>query len=162
MEIIYLTKYKQYKENGVGNLYNAFGPPRGLSEAEIVQFEQEMNNGLPFPQAYREYLFLGGGFATIQLNGYGKSTPKGTTFFRDGLKKRKINMIRPFAVLDVLDGECGTFIYLDAGDDPRPQNCSLHQAYDSDEDEIIWNTPYKTFSEMIDKRVYLAENNLVV
>jgi hypothetical protein len=160
MEIVYLKKYKQYIENGIGRLYSTFGSPRGLSEAEIVQMELEMNNGLPFPKAYKEFLFLGGEFSTIQLNHYGKKTPKGTEFFRSGLKKRKINMVRPFAILNVLDGESGTFIYLDEGDNPRPKNCSLHEAYDSDDDEIIWNTPYKTFSEMIDKRVYLAENNL--
>lgn len=51
------------------------------------------------------------------------------------------------------------FIWM-RGDNPQPKNCSLHEAHDNDDDEIIWNTPYKTFSEMIDKRVYLAENNL--
>ena len=162
MEIVYLKKYKQFKENGIGLRYQTYGSPIGLSEAEIVQMELEMNNGLFFPKAYREFLFLGGEFATLELNDYGKNTPKGTDFFRNGLKKRKINMVRPFAILDVLDGECGTFIYLDEGDNPRPRNCSLHEAYDSDDDEIIWNTPFKTFSEMIDKDVYLAENNLGV
>ncbi|AYN00628.1 hypothetical protein [Chryseobacterium sp. 3008163] len=90
MEIVYLKKYKQYKENGIGKLYNTFGSPRGLSEAEILQMELEMNNGLPFPKAYREFLFLGGEFSTIQLNHYGKKTPKGTEFFKSGLKKEKL------------------------------------------------------------------------
>lgn len=162
MEIVYLKKYKHFKDKGVGLSYETFGPPIGLSDAEIGQMELEMNNGLPFPKAYREFLFLGGEFSTIQLNHYGKITPKGTEKFRIGLKKRKVNMVRPFAILDVLDGQCGTFIYLDEGDNPRPRNCSLHEAYDSDDDEIIWNTPFKTFSEMIDKDVYLAENNLGV
>lgn len=40
-----------------------------------------------------------------------------------------------------------TFIYLDEGDNPRPRNCLLHKAYDNDEDEVIWNSPFKTFSE---------------
>ncbi len=159
MEIVYLKKYEQYKENGIGNAIKRFGVPRGLSEAEILQMELEMNNGLPFPKAYKEFLFLGGEDATIQISNYGKNTPKGAEYYRNGLKKRKVNITRPFAIVNIFE-ESGTFIYLDEGDNPRPKNCSLHEAYDSDDDEIIWNTPYKTFSEMIDKRVYLAENNL--
>ncbi|PVV54902.1 hypothetical protein [Chryseobacterium sp. HMWF035] len=99
MDIIYLKKYEQFKQNGIGLLYNTYGPPIGLSEAEIVQMELKMNNSLPFLKAYREFLFLGGKFSTIQLNHYGKNTPKRTDFFRKGLKKRKINIVRPFAVL---------------------------------------------------------------
>lgn len=161
MEIIYLKKYEQYKKNGIGRRYQTYGSPIGLSEAEIAQMELEMNNGLPFPKAYREFLFLGGEYATIQISNYGRNTPKGTEYYRNGLKKRKVNITRPFAVVDLFE-ECGTFIYLDEGDNPQPKNCSLHKAYDSDDDEIIWNTPYKTFSEMIDELIYLAENNLVV
>ena len=161
MEIIYLKKYKQYKESGAGNAIKRFGKPRGLSEAEIEQMELEMNNGLPFPKAYREFLFLGGEYATIQMSNYGKNTPKGAEYYRNGLRKRKVNITRPFAIVDIFE-ESGTFIYLDEGDNPQPRNCSLHKAYDNDNDEIIWDTPFKTFSELIDKLVYLAENNLGV
>jgi restriction endonuclease S subunit len=159
---VYLKKYEVFKEIGAGNAWKRFGPPRGLSETDIVQMEQEMNNGKTFPKAYREFLFLGGEFSTIQLNHYGKHTPKGTEKFRQGLKKRKINMVRPFAMISVLDGECGTFIYLDEGDNPKPYNCSIDKAYDSDDDEIIWDSPFNTFSQMIDEHIYLAENNLGV
>lgn len=89
MEIIYLKKYKQYKESGAGNAIKRFGQPRGLSEAEIEQMELEMNNGLPFPKAYREFLFLGGEYATIQMSNYGKNTPKGAEYYRNGLRREK-------------------------------------------------------------------------
>jgi hypothetical protein len=96
------------------------------------------------------------------MNDFGKNTPKGTEKFRQGLKKRKINITRPFAIIHVLDGEFGVFIYLDEGDNPVPHNCSLDKAYDSDDDEIIWDSPFKTFTDMINELIYLAENNLVV
>lgn len=161
MEIVYLKKYQQFKQNGIGLLYNTYGPPIGLSETEIVQMELEMNNGLPFPKAYREFLFLGGEYATIQMSNYGKNTPKGAEYYRNGLRKRKVNITRPFAIINIFE-ESGTFIYLDEGDNPQPKNCSLHKAYDNDNDEIIWDTPFKTFSQLVDKIVYLAENNLGV
>ncbi len=69
------------------------------------------------------------------------------------MKERGIEITRPFIIFDELDGETFSFIYLDEGDNPQPWNCSVDEAYDSDEGEQIYKMISKSFSQYIEKRV---------
>lgn len=151
MDIIYLQKYELYKKNNSSKRISAFGPPIGLTESEIRELEVEMNGGIPFPKTYKELLILGGSYSGISLLNYtGQQAGKIAVKYRQALEKRGVEVTRPIAVIDTYEGKCGTFIYLDDGDNPQPWLFSIHEDYDSDEGEIIWKSNFETFQEMID------------
>lgn len=163
MDIIYLQKYELYKKGNSGKRIATFGPPVGLAKSEIEKLEIEMNGGIPFPKAYKELLTLGGSFSGISLLNYtGQQAGKVALKYKQVLQKRGVVIVRPIAVIDTLEGQCGTFIYLDDGDNPEPWIFSIHEDYDSDEGEIIWKSPFATFKEMVDELVRMAENNLQI
>jgi len=134
-------------------------PPEGMTEAEIEALELEMNNGNKFPKAFREYLYIGGKWSCLSMNDgnyHGK-----TKMLKHYMKRRGITFERPIVAFNVgMDSLDFSFIYLDEDDNPQPYNCSSDISYDSDEGEIVWKTPQKTFSELIDLYVYLAIRNL--
>ncbi|UEQ75345.1 SMI1/KNR4 family protein [Chryseobacterium arthrosphaerae] len=162
MDIVYLKTYEHYKKEGKGKRRSAFGPPVGLSEAEIIQLEQTMNNGIPFPKAYREFLSIGGVCSSISLIDSGNNAGKLVAKYKQALQKRNVDISRPMAIMDTFEGQCGTFIYLDSGDNPQPWLFSIHEDYDSDKGEVIWASPFKTLQDMIEQLVYLSENNLSI
>lgn len=162
MEIEYLKKYAFYKQNGTSKRISAFGPPVGLAETEIKQLELEMNNGNPFPKVYKEFLIIGGEFSCISLNHVGKNAGKLVIKYKEALRTRNVDIVRPIAILNTFEGQCGVFIFLDNEDNSQPWNFSIHKDYDNDEGEIIWKSPFKTLADMIDELVYISENNLSV
>ena len=162
MEIAYLKDYERYKQRGTGKRISTFGPPVGLSDAEITQLELEMNGGIPFPKVYKEFLHIGGEFSCISLNHVGKNAGKLVTKYKQALQKRKSGIARPIAIIDTLEGQCGTFIFLDSGDNPQPWLFSINEDYDSDHGEIIWKSPFKTLKDMIDELVDVSEKNLSI
>lgn len=162
MEIEYLKKYAFYKQNGTSKRISAFGPPVGLAETEIKQLELEMNNGNPFPKVYSEFLSIGGEFSCISLNHVGKNAGKLVIKYKEALRARNVDIVRPIAILNTFEGQCGVFIFLDDEDNPQPWNFSIQKDYDNDEGEIIWKSPFKTLADMIDELVYISENNLSV
>ncbi|WES96647.1 SMI1/KNR4 family protein [Chryseobacterium arthrosphaerae] len=162
MEIVYLKAYERYKKEGKGKRRSFFGPPIGLSEAEIIQLEETMNNGIPFPKAYREYLSIGGAFSSLSLNDSGNNAGKLAAKYKQALQMRKVDISRPIAIMDTFEGQCGTFIYLDNGDNPQPWLFSIHEDYDSDEGKILWPSPFKTLQDMIEQLVYTSENDLSI
>ena len=121
-----------------------------------------MNNGLLFPTAYREFLNIGGEFSSLPLNNAGRNAEKLVLKYRQALQHRKVYITRPIAILHTFEGQCGTLIYLDGGDNPQPWLFSIHQDYDSDEGEIIWPSPFATFQSMIEQLVYISENDLSI
>ncbi|SHL41080.1 hypothetical protein [Chryseobacterium polytrichastri] len=162
MEIEYLKKYEFYKQNGASKRISAFGPPVGLTETEIKQLELEMNNGNSFPKVYKEFLNIGGEFSCISLNHVGKNAGKLVIKYKEALRTRNVDIVRPIAILNTFEGQCGVFIFLDNEDNSQPWNFSIHKDYDNDEGEIIWKSPFKTLADMIDELVYISENNLSV
>ncbi|UKB79460.1 hypothetical protein [Chryseobacterium sp. MEBOG07] len=162
MEIVYLKNYERYKQSGTSKRISAFGPPVGLNETDITQLELEMNGGSPFPKVYKEFLFIGGEFSCISLNHVGKNAGKLVIKYKQALQKRKSGIARPIAILNTLEGQCGTFIYLDSGDNPQPWLFSINEDYDSDNGEVIWKSPFKTLKDMIDELVDISERNLAI
>lgn len=162
MDIVYLESFARYKEKGAGKRIAAFGAPQGLSQPEIKQMELELNGGNPFPKTYKEFLGIGGAYSGIAIDHNGKHAPGIVLKYRQALQKRGISISRPIAVIDTREGQCGIFIYLDEEENPQPWLFSLHEAYDSDDGEIIWPSPFKTFKDMIEELVYCAENDLPV
>jgi hypothetical protein len=135
---------------------------KGLTEERIAEIEQTLNNGMVFPAALREFLFLGGASNNIGLDCplYGQWER-----FNLGTKKIIDNLgllpLRPVFLYERWE-EVVSFIYLDEGDDPQPWNLALDEDYYYDvierdasgniisEKELkVWKQPYKTFSEMI-------------
>lgn len=153
MTIHFLKNYEDYKRKGLGPKIARFGIPSGLNEEEIVEMELALNEAKPFPQTLREYLYIGGDFNCISMNEGGKNIPKASLYFRAELGKRGFDISRPIVMVHIFEGKCGTFIYLDEGDDPKPWNCSISPAYDTDEGEMIWDAPYDSFSQMIDVHI---------
>lgn len=147
----------------------------GKSLTDIQALEAEFNQGNLFPKAFREFLFIGGNYTAISL-GFVNGNFKGERdYFDREIRKRGIEIKRPYMVFTSNDdGTIWSFIYLDEGDDPQPWSGSIKESYDNEiwnddpdpdkweiiKTEAIWEMPFKSFSELIDKAVYLALNKL--
>ncbi|SHI41703.1 SMI1/KNR4 family protein [Flavobacterium terrae] len=162
MEIKFLKKYKDFKDLKKDAHYSTFGPPRGFSDEEITKIEKDLNNGNSLPQAYKEFLAIGGKFNSIQLDDYKENYLKAVEYYKEKAAKRRIVISRPIAIIHNLDGALFSFIYLDEGDNPQPWNLSTSKGYDTDDGEILYKMPFKTFKDLVEKLVYLSENGLSV
>ncbi|WP_046744276.1 hypothetical protein [Kordia zhangzhouensis] len=157
MEIQYLKKYFHVKDtlkNYPTNKWN----PEGLSLKDIENLEHILNEGSSFPRAFREFLHIGGKYDGLGINGpidglYDRMTKGGKL----RIQGRGIQIHRPFLTYHSFEGNVFSFIYLDEGDDPQPWNISIDEAYDTDEGENLWKTPFTIFNEMIH---YLVDNAL--
>src|SRR5437773_741294 len=95
MEIKYLKKMEQNPT--IGSFTN-----RGLPLEKIEALEKKYNNGKPFPQAFREFLFLGGDFDNIGFEiGDWDYMQEGA---KRGLKNNGHEIKRPFFVFKHLNG----------------------------------------------------------
>ncbi len=153
---------KSYEANKVGKKIRGENP-EGLSEAEIIAIEVDVNGGKKLPKVLREYAYIGG-----KTNRIGFNAPISKKLYRcldERLAKRGVKIERPYFVFTANnEGTVYTFIYLDEGDDPQPWNASVDVGYDDDEEDgpsqIIWRCPYKSLSEMINRLVNSALNGL--
>lgn len=162
MEIKFLKKYKEYTDLKKGPKIARLGPPEGFSNEEIEKIEKDLNDGNSLPQAYKEFLFIGGKFNSIQLDDYKENYLKAVEYYKEKAAKRGVIISRPIAIIDNLDGALFSFIYLDEGDNPQPWSLSTSKGYDTDEGEILYKMPFKTFKDLVEKLVYLSENGLSV
>jgi hypothetical protein len=162
MEIKFLKKYEEYKKLKKGPKIAALGAPEGFSIDEINKLEKDLNHGNPLPQAYKEFLYIGGGFNCIQLDDYKENCFQAVKFYKEKAAKRGIIINRPIAIIHNLDGALFSFIYLDEGDNPQPWSLSTSEGYDTDDREAIYKMPYRSFKDLVDKRVELSENGLSV
>jgi len=172
MQIEYLKSYDANKSN---YKLDSDKNPVGKTIAQIEALEAEFNQGNPFPKAFREYLFIGGDYNAISFNDSKGNFKAEHDSFDHDIRKRGIEIKRPYMVFTGNDdGTIASFIYLDEGDDPQPWNGSIKESYDNEiwnddpdpdkweiiKTEAIWKMPFKSFSELIDKAVYLALNKL--
>lgn len=166
MEIKLLKLYSENKEKlELKRLAN----PDGLSVERIEEIELKINSGKPFPQSFREYLFIGGEYSALGINPwYGASfeDEEGENFiksfkkYNELMKNNGLTINRPFIIFKDGDDSSFDFIYLDEGDDPRPRFFYLDDNLMGN-DERIGNYPEKTFSELIDRLVDYALRGLV-
>lgn len=138
---------------------------RGFSLDKIEELEQKLNNGIPFPKALREYLFLGGEFNSLGFDheGIGQDGSEWIAlkkYYEKEMRKNNLSINRPYVVLDSYDGAIFSFIYLDEGDDPRPYNFSVSESYKGSNGETIYPFPEKTFSQLINRLVDYALRGL--
>lgn len=156
MELQYLKAYFDVKDtlkNYPTNKWN----PEGMSLEDIENLEQMLNEESSFPKVFREFLFIGGKYDGLGINGpidgaYDRMTKKGNLL----MQERGIQVNRPFIIYHSFEGKVFSFIYLDEGDDPQPWNLSVDKADDTDDGEHIWKTPFATFSEKINYLVNSA------
>jgi len=157
MTIDYLINYDTNKNNNSLRRKN----PEGKSLSEIEELEQLYNNGIMFPKAFREYIYIGGKYNSIGLDdGLDGNFIGLMEYYGKRMQKRSIQLDRPYIIFDNFEGESFMFIYLDEGDDPQPWNVSVDEAYDTDEGEIIWKVPYPSFSDLINTLVQRALEGL--
>lgn len=98
---------------------------KGISLNEIQQLEQLYNNGVQFPKALRELLYLGGDFCYVLAKGIYDTQQEMQEISRKKLLEFNKNIVRPFFVIDVYNSsEQFLFVYLDEGDNPY-----VYQAY---------------------------------
>ncbi len=150
MIIEYLGSYKAYTERK--ELFKR-SVPEGIVLEEIEELENILNKEDPLPKVFKEYLWLGGERNGLGFNIGFKNYKGNSKFYQKKMKERGIEIRRPFIIFDSLDGATFAFIYLDEGDNPQPWNCSVDEAYDSDEGEQIYKMISKSFSQYIEKRV---------
>ncbi|MGB3592029.1 MAG: hypothetical protein WBA16_10135 [Nonlabens sp.] len=169
MEIKYLKEYQDY----IPAINARKFVSEGLPESRITEIEIALNGGNPLPQAFREYLFLGGAWNNIGMDSPEYGRYEGfNEYWKKKMAARGLMPERPI-ILYALWEEVGTFIYLDEGDDPQPWNFSLDDDYNDDiivrdangniisEREVkIWKQPYKSFSDAVNKKAYRAANGL--
>ena len=130
---------------------------RGIPLSEIEQLEQDWNNGLPFPKALRELLFLAGDFCYVLDTGLMESQQEMQEEARLWMTEEgQVRVIsRPFYVLEVRNEEQFVMVYLDEGDNPN-----IHSVYlDHDSEQYLgsgigWNYDIgKTLKDFIKVRI---------
>lgn len=153
MEIVYQKKFNDNKDKLKDYPSKRRINPEGKTLQEIETLELALNNGEPFPKAFREYLFIGGKNNAIGFNdGTDGAFVEMKTYYTKGLKERGVSIDRPFVVFHAFESAF-SFIYLDEGDNPQPWNASTSEAYDTDDDEWLWKTPFSSFTEIVDHAV---------
>jgi hypothetical protein len=90
-----------------------------ISLQEIQQLEQLYNNGNPFPAALKELLYLAGAFCYVMDYGVTDTQKELQEEVRRIMVIENHEILRPFYVVDVYQGNQFCFIYLDEGDDPQ-------------------------------------------
>lgn len=126
---------------------------QGLPLLEIEALEAHYNDGRPFPQAYREFLFLGGRHCNLEDvdTGLGLHWLHTTAWQRLAEDDQRLD--RPFWVVYQLEGcqQFGFFYLDDEQPDPAAYHCM--PAYVALGDPLVQPLPQQTFSRFIDECV---------
>lgn len=93
-------------------------PNEPIPLSEIEQLEQLYNNGVPFPKALRELLFLAGDYCNVLDYGPTDSQQELQDFFREELADVSIVLPNPFFALERHSGGEYSWVYLNQGDNP--------------------------------------------
>lgn len=113
-----------------------------ISLEEIEHLEQLYNNGIPFPKALRELLYLAGNDCYVLDYGMYDSQELMQIAVREWMVNYNRSLTRPFFAIDVYNAE-GQFlyVYLDEGDNPF-----VYQAYLPTRSDIV---PFKSFNKTL-------------
>jgi len=126
MNIQFLTELKD-NPSAYPNDTDFKGEIEGIPLSEIEQLEQTWNNGLPFPKALRELLFLAGNYCYVLDKGLMESQQQMQEEARLWMtyEGQQRTITRPFYVIEVRYDEQFTMVYLDEGDNPNVHSISL-------------------------------------
>ncbi len=129
---------------------------RGVSEIEIIAFEQKV--GLPLPKALKEFLFLSGEYClSIEANATNQGLDEyefRNEQFQENLDDAKIAISRPYYILTERSGEYFHFIYLDDGENPP-----VYNIYCWDDEKYKLEKRANSFSDWIDQEIELRLKN---
>ena len=149
MNINYLKKLEAYPGNRTFKR-------RGLSIARIQELEAKYNDGKPFPESIREFLFLAGEMPALGID-IGSSWEWMQEDAKEVLAHYEVKIERPFFVLYQLDN-CAifTFFYLDdERDNPQLHHCYADYKFDNTVDEFIESSS-GGFVEVVEGLVEMA------
>ncbi|TDQ77459.1 hypothetical protein [Sphingobacterium yanglingense] len=119
MNIKYLKSLQDYPSHWPNATDGIFDHIEPLSIGEIEGLELTFNNGLPFPLALRELLYLAGKSCYTLDYGYQGSIQKMQQDVRKFMQKWDRELTRPFLVIDVYNIlDQFLFVFLDEGEDP--------------------------------------------
>ncbi|HFK5574447.1 SMI1/KNR4 family protein [Elizabethkingia anophelis] len=151
MEIKYLKKMKDTPK--IGQWVN-----RGISEQKIEKLEQEFN--ISFPQAYKEFLYLGGDFQNcVEWS----TNYEYLDWRQDNIKESmaSVNLhLKPFFAFADFEGHNCLFFFLGDGDNPPVYGYDESKIYTNDKgEEVYYKRTDNSFSECIDSFVNYSLKN---
>ncbi|UIR57864.1 SMI1/KNR4 family protein [Sphingobacterium sp. SRCM116780] len=152
MEIQYLTKMKNNPK--VGRFEN-----EGISEVEIEKLEQWFT--IKFPQAYKEFLYLGG--KTEQIIDGWSSEAKYLNWRQQNIKESMESIdlkLRPYFAFADFNGSNCFFFFIGEGDNPSIYKYDENKIYTNENgDEIYYKKTEDSFSDFIDSFIDYALSN---
>ncbi|HAY3544981.1 TPA: SMI1/KNR4 family protein [Elizabethkingia anophelis] len=152
MEIKYLTKMKNTPK--IGRFEN-----KGISELEIAKLESEFK--IKFPQAYKEFLFLGGKREFI-LEGW-STEAQYLDWIQANIKQSMddVNLkLKPFFVFAEYNNNQCLFFFLNDGENPPIYGYDEGKIYTNDKgEEVYYKKTKNSFSDCIDNSINHALNN---
>lgn len=143
MEIKYLKKMKDTPK--IGQWVN-----RGISEQEIAKLEQEFN--ISFPQAYKEFLYLGGDFQNcVEWS----TNYEYLDWRQDNIKDSMANVnlhLKPFFAFADFEGHNCLFFFLGDGENPPIYVYAEDKFHQNEKGEFVYYVKQDNFfSEYIDR-----------
>ena len=144
MEIKYLTKMKNTPK--IGRFEN-----KGISELEIAKLESEFK--IKFPQAYKEFLFLGGKREFI-LEGW-STEAQYLDWIQANIKESMddVNLkLKPFFVFAEYNNNQCLFFFLNDGENPPIYVYAEDKVHQNEKGEFVYYVKQDNFfSEYIDR-----------
>lgn len=152
-EIQYLQKLVDYPvgRDSLGEI-SSFHHNEPISMDEILQLEATYNNGMPFPLALRELLYLAGEDCyCLEYNAvpFEEDDNRSVqTYMQETIRQYEVpntalnSTTRPYYIIDCVYARNFRFVYLDAGEDPM--------TYDIDERDGSIIPKNSTLSQLID------------
>ncbi|AQW97242.1 SMI1/KNR4 family protein [Elizabethkingia anophelis] len=143
MEIKYLKKMKDTPK--IGQWVN-----RGISEQEIEKLEQEFN--ISFPQAYKEFLYLGGDFQNcVEWD----TNYVHIDWTQDNVKDSMANVnlqLKPFFAFGEYGCDQCLFFFLNDGENPPIYVYAEDKVHQNEKGEFVYYVKQDNFfSEYIDR-----------
>ncbi|CDN73746.1 SMI1/KNR4 family protein [Elizabethkingia anophelis] len=143
MEIKYLKKMKDTPK--IGQWVN-----RGISEQEIAKLEQEFN--ISFPQAYKEFLYLGGDFQNcVEWS----TNYEYLDWRQDNIKDSMSNVnlhLKSFFVFVVYGNDQCLFFFLKDGENPPIYVYAEDKFHQNEKGEFVYYVKQDNFfTEYIDR-----------
>jgi len=94
-------------------------PNVGLTIAKIEELEMKFNEGLKFPKAFREFLFLAGDNNNFGFDDLGKGLDEFQNFALKEIKAAGQKVDRPFFAFNVYDSQYHVIFLDETEEDPK-------------------------------------------